>query len=59
VGDLGRAHRAAFSGVDVRKMFFFEKKNQKTFARLERDVAGSANQRIKVFWFFFSKKNML
>jgi hypothetical protein len=40
-----------------RKIFFFEKKKQKTFACLaaaspERLVPGS-----KAFWFFFSKKN--
>jgi hypothetical protein len=32
-------------------VFFFEKKNQKTFVFLVR------LQRAKVFWFFFSKKN--
>jgi hypothetical protein len=38
------------------KVFFFEKKKQKTFVWLSR----SRNQRTseaKVFWFFFSKKN--
>jgi hypothetical protein len=42
-----------------RKQFFFEKKNQKTFATW-RMRCGSANTKItKVFWFFFSKKNSL
>jgi hypothetical protein len=39
-----------------RKDFFFEKKKQKTFGLLR---AGRSARRkwIKVFWFFFSKKN--
>jgi len=37
--------------------FFFEKKNQKTFAILGARWIGRATQWIKVFWFFFSKKN--
>jgi hypothetical protein len=37
------------------KMFFFEKKNQKTFASLRTPMA-SPRQRLKVFCFFFSKK---
>jgi hypothetical protein len=36
---------------EVRKQFFFEKKNQKTFTH------GTHGQQTKVFWFFFSKKN--
>jgi hypothetical protein len=41
-----------------RKQFFFEKKNQKTFSRFgARCRSGRVNQRAKVFWFFFSKKN--
>jgi hypothetical protein len=45
-------------------LFFFEKKNQKTFA-LSRSPPSVGydglreNHRIKVFWFFFSKKNIL
>jgi hypothetical protein len=48
----------------ARKQFFFEKKNQKTFA-LDAPIislAGAAVRReaeITVFWFFFSKKNCL
>jgi hypothetical protein len=43
-------------------VFFLEKKNQKTFARLvprqgEQDASGDDSVRAKVFWFFFSKKN--
>jgi hypothetical protein len=42
-------------------MFFFEKKNQKTFDRSGTGGAGVSDRRegggIKVFWFFFSKKN--
>jgi len=34
-------------------MFFFEKKNQKTFASLGRE---SATARAEIFCFFFSKK---
>jgi hypothetical protein len=43
-------------------MFFFEKKNQKTFslwfrARPSKYSSGSNSAGAKVFWFFFSKKN--
>ncbi len=41
------------------KRFFFEKKNQKTFIRLAGPAAVSRDPWIKVFWFFFSKKNCL
>jgi len=37
------------------KVFFFEKKKQKTFTYGAR-LAGSARQGTKVFCFFFSKK---
>ena len=45
-----------------KKQFFFEKKNQKTFVFLEfacGDGGGPSFglEFIKVFWFFFSKKN--
>jgi len=45
-----------------KKVFFFEKKNQKTFvcwvARTSTQSApGGERARAKVFWFFFSKKN--
>jgi len=40
-----------------RKHFFFEKKKQKTFGRLSRAYPADVRQGIKVFWFFFSKKN--
>jgi hypothetical protein len=44
---------------EARKQFFSEEKNQKTFALLV-NAAGSNGTRckqVKVFWFFFSKKN--
>jgi hypothetical protein len=41
----------------AKKQFFFEKKNQKTFARLGPDCRnGRAPEGTKVFCFFFSKK---
>jgi CHAT domain-containing protein len=40
-------------------MFFFEKKNQKTFGWLSRAYPADTRQYAKVFWFFFSKKNLL
>jgi len=43
---------------EVRKVFFFEKKKQKTFDCWAR-LAGSVRKEKKVFWFFFSKKNIL
>jgi hypothetical protein len=56
---LFRIYKTRLGGWQ-RKVFFFEKKKQKTFgyfgcglSRIER------GQFPKVFWFFFSKKNML
>jgi hypothetical protein len=48
----------------MKKQFFFEKKNQKTFANWPRSPrldlpSGPWCQLAKVFWFFFSKKNTL
>jgi hypothetical protein len=40
------------------KVFFFEKKKQKTFTRC-RGLTGDVRKDIKVFWFFFLKKNIL
>jgi CHAT domain-containing protein len=40
-------------------MFFFEKKNQKTSGWLSRPLPVDLRQYAKVFWFFFSKKNIL
>jgi len=41
-----------------RKVFFFEKKKQKTFVRVGFGFTGWAKPKgTKVFWFFFSKKN--
>jgi hypothetical protein len=45
--------RAGQSGEE-RKQFFFEKKNQKTFAYWAR--ACGPSEGVKVFCFFFSKK---
>jgi uncharacterized protein len=39
-------------------MFFFEKKNQKTFALWRTGPGERTRQGTKVFWFFFSKKNI-
>jgi hypothetical protein len=45
------------SGSGQASMFFFEKKNQKTFASLGFGHSGEAQPSIaKVFCFFFSKK---
>jgi hypothetical protein len=42
------------------KRFFFEKKNQKTFDCSGFGFPGWSEAKFaKVFWFFFSKKNML
>jgi len=40
-------------------MFFFEKKNQKTFALLRARCDWCARQGSRVFCFFFSKKKVL
>jgi hypothetical protein len=49
--------------IKARKVFFFEKKKQKTFAPgLPKDPTRKprrAPEQAKVFWFFFSKKNIL
>jgi len=37
-------------------MFFFEKKNQKTFALMARTSTAARDSGEKVFCFFFSKK---
>jgi len=39
------------------KAFFSEEKKQKTFASLSRTYPENYSKYIKVFWFFFSKKN--
>jgi len=40
------------------KDFFFEKKKQKTFDCFGCGLSGYSEPRlVKVFWFFFSKKN--
>jgi hypothetical protein len=40
-------------------MFFFEKKNQKTFDDAVADYPATGPQILKVFCFFFSKKKRL
>jgi hypothetical protein len=42
-----------------RKQFFFEKKNQKTFAPLPSLSGEAEAKHAKVFCFFFSKKKAL
>jgi hypothetical protein len=50
------AARQLTPGVpELSRMFFFEKKNQKTFIRC-RGLSTSARPETKVFCFFFSKK---
>jgi hypothetical protein len=41
------------------KVFFSEEKKQKTFMSLSRIYPEARAQDVKVFWFFFSKKNRL
>jgi hypothetical protein len=50
-GAVGGSRSAAGVTEEGRKRFFFEKKKQKTFISL------LPMQDVKVFWFFFSKKN--
>ena len=40
-------------------VFFFEKKKQKTFGLLGPALPQARLKFVKVFWFFFSKKNAL
>jgi hypothetical protein len=46
-------------GKGKEKVFFFEKKKQKTFVTLARSGRQLRAKITKVFWFFFSKKNRL
>jgi hypothetical protein len=41
------------------RLFFSEEKKQKTFVQWRAGSPGPVRQRPKVFWFFFSKKNIL
>jgi hypothetical protein len=45
--------------MQERKVFFSEEKKQKTFAFLVCALKQGPLKGIKVFWFFFSKKNIL
>jgi hypothetical protein len=47
------------AGEGKRKVFFFEKKNQKTFAAWARSCLGLRAQVAKVFCFFSSEKKTL
>jgi hypothetical protein len=42
-----------------KEVFFFAKKNQKTFAIEGARCGNTRTKQIKVFWFFFTKKNIL
>jgi hypothetical protein len=44
---------------DGRKVFFSEEKKQKTFVHWRVRSPASLRQSPKVFWFFFSEKNIL
>jgi hypothetical protein len=44
--------------IEERKQFFFEKKNQKTFATITLALPHRAHLAINVFWFFVPKKNV-
>jgi hypothetical protein len=45
-------------GSQASKDFFFEKKKQKTFGYKKPSLIQAPSQFAKVFWFFFSKKNV-
>jgi len=53
--------RRCWTQFSRRKAFFFEKKKQKTFALWHaRPIRKRRGCKLaKVFWFFFSKKNIL
>jgi hypothetical protein len=58
--DLARHFCCVFEiNKEGSKVFFSEEKKQKTFKRWRRSLRKSRAQRMKVFWFFFSKKNFL
>jgi hypothetical protein len=54
-GDVASGNRTRLVG-EGRKLFFFEKKNQKTFDNLAPRVGWLRAKVTKVFCFFFSKK---
>jgi hypothetical protein len=43
----------------AKKQFLFEKKNQKTIITYHEYRGGTTRSGTKVFWFFFSKKELL
>jgi hypothetical protein len=45
--------------VKARKVFFSEEKEQKTFISFRGALRNVPLREAKVFWFLFSKKNML
>jgi hypothetical protein len=47
------------SAIHQRRIFFSEEKKQKTFIILGTRQPRHVRQESKVFWFFFSKKNIL
>ncbi len=47
------------AGQDGSKAFFSEEKKQKTFDSAVAPLSSTTRQGVKVFWFFFSKKNRL
>jgi hypothetical protein len=58
-GRSGCAHLVRIEAAQQKtgRMFFFEKKNQKTFAIWDAPDGDARTKRSEVFWFFFSKKN--
>ncbi len=59
LGGYGFAIGDAVAVDKQEKVFFSEEKKQKTFVRLGVSSPGHAYRESKVFWFFFSKKNIL
>jgi hypothetical protein len=47
----------AWSRIGKERMFFFEKKNQKTFVPLVSFVSRCVSKESKVFCFFFQKRS--
>jgi hypothetical protein len=45
--------------MGAKKVFFSVEKKQKTFASLSRFYPAACAEETRVFWFFFSKKELL